>query len=171
MIPRITITNDLDPANANATHNLWGIRIRPASVLPYQTAVLAQERYEWTYLRKFGLACGVVVCAVAAYLAISQDVNPLLAGAIALMLSFGFHVGLQDPLMKITGLSRRMELTSHMIEVLWAVRDGADREGYLAAEVRSLMKYPKFKGWTAEELRAAMLAKESAARKWLRGQS
>jgi hypothetical protein len=167
MIPRITITNDLDPPNANATHNLWGIRIRPASMLAYQTAILAQERYEWWYLRKFGLACGAVVCAVAAYLSVSQDVNPLLAGAIALMLSFGFHVGLQDPLMKITGLSRRMEIMSHTIEYLWAIeKQGAGPE-YIDGEVRSLLKYPKFKGWTAEKLKAAMKAKEPAARKWI----
>jgi|GEM_PF-2442263 len=164
MIPRITITNDLDPPNANATHNLWGIRIRPASVLPYQTAILAQERYEWWHLRKWGLIAALPIFAGAAYL-IAQGVNPVLPVAIAMMLAFAFQVALLD---LFGPFKRRMELMSHTIEYIWAIeKDGADRETYIAGEVRSLMKYPKFKDWTAEKIRAGMADREQAARKWV----
>jgi hypothetical protein len=168
MIPRITITNDLKPANANATHNLFGIRIRPASALPYQAAILKQELYEWWLLRKVGLLCTLPIFAGAAYLA-ANGANPVLCVSIALMLAFALQVGVLD----IFGpFKRRMELTSHAIEYIWAIeKQGADAESYIAGEVRSLARYPKFQSWTPDELRAGMKARESAARKWLRGQS
>lgn len=163
MIPRVTITNDLQ-ANANATHNLFGIRIRPESVLPYQAAILKQELYEWWYLRKTGLLLALPVLGGAAYL-VSQGVQPVLCIAIALMLTFALQVGVIRP------GSRRMELTSHAIEYIWATEEMGAEPEYIEGEVRSLARYPKFQSWTPDELRAGMKEREPAARKWLRGQS
>jgi len=163
MIPRITITNDLDPPNANATHNLWGIRIRPASVLPYQTAILAQERYEWWHLRKWGLIATMPIFAGAAYL-IAHGVNPVLPVGISMMLAFALQVGLLDV---IGPFKRRMELISHMIEYLWATeKNGADPESYFHGEATALFKhYPEFKGWTLDKIKAEMLKVEPIARR------
>jgi hypothetical protein len=105
------------------------------------------------------------VLAGAAYL-VSQGFNPVLCIAIALMLTFALQMNLYIP------FSKRMELTSHAIEYIWAIeKQGADAESYIAGEVRSLARYPKFQSWTPDELRAGMKAREPAARKWLRGQS
>jgi hypothetical protein len=167
MIPRVTITNDLTPKNANATSNfLQGIRIRPVSVLPFQQAILKQEIYEWWYCRKTSAVMALPVLAGAAYL-VSQGFNPVLCIAIALMLTFALQMNLYIP------FSKRMELTSHAAEYIWAIEvQGADPVSYIEGEVRSLARgYPKFRSWTPDQLRAGMKAREPAARKWLRGQS
>lgn len=112
----------------NGRHGPFTIRI--ARWAPDPAAVWAQERYEWGYKWRWGLAAAMPVIALAVWLAFL----PLALAAFAVAL--WFPKLLQGP----------MELRGHAIEVAVSVAlYGAAQDEAEAREVRSLLTYRAFR--------------------------
>ena len=154
MIPPVIQTNNL-PDGVNARHNLFCIRIRPD--LKHYEAILAQERYEWFYLRKWGLLTMLPIVVLAVYIGGIE-------GWVLGILAIPAHVfGPRWP-----ANLRRMEIIGHTIEWIMATeRLGAPKASYLKSEAYALTRYKQFKGWTLEECMDAMVKAEPIARKYV----
>lgn len=151
-LPPVTVTSNL-PANVNARHNLFGIKIKPG--LKYHDAILAQELFEWRYLRKWGL----IMAAPFTIAAIVLGGVPAIFLGLAAIIAF-----LKGPC--LPSLTRRMEIIGHAIEWIVATEKlGAPEDAYLLAEVNALTHYKQFAGWTKEQIMDAMLAAVPVARK------
>ena len=154
MIPPVFKVDELK--GKNAFHNLFGIWIERD--LEHFDAILAQERFEWWFLRKWNaLTIGPIIAA--AYL-IGGDAGIMLGCIGSVAAYFGVY--------SFGPLKRHMEIVGHTIEWLIATeRNGADKYAYLDQEVRSLAGYRQFKGWTHTRIRNAMLDAEPIARKYV----
>ena len=153
MIPPVFKVDELK--GKNAFHNLFGIWIERD--LEYFDAILAQERFEWWFLRKWNaITIGPIIAA--AYL-IGGDGGIMLGCIGSIAAYFGVY--------SFGPLKRHMELVGHMIETLHAAKSGADFDTYLKAEAKVLRGYPQFKGWTAPRIEAAMRQVRPIAEKYV----
>ena len=144
---------------ANARHDLFGVRIWKH--LSEFEAVLAQEVYEWRFLRLRGL---ILMLPIFGLFAVVE--GPAIVLLAPLLLAAHLSPKLYRP------WHRLMELRGHMIEVLVAVdRYGANFETKLANEAAVLTGYEQFRGWDAGRIATAMLAERSVCERWLRSRS
>lgn len=152
MLPPVFKVDHLD--GANARHNLFCIRIRKD--LEHFDAILAQEKFEWWYLRKWNAMTIGPILALAFF--IGGDAGIMLG-------TFGF-IAAYFGVYKNGYIKRRMELIGHMVEtIIAAEQDGADFDTYLRAEAKVLTRYGQFNGWSVDEVEAALREVEPIARR------
>ncbi len=143
---------DEKPGNANAQHNLLGIRIFEG--LKYFYAILAQERWEWFFKRKWEIITLAPLLGLIWFVFSFEDpVTTYIASFGAFMATMiGTHVGPYGH-----WIGRRMEIRGKLTETLYAVAyNGADYDKYIRSEAGSLVFYDQFKGWDVDEIEAEM---------------
>jgi len=128
--------------------------IKIARAAPDPAAVWAQERYEWGFKWRWGIAFAAPFAAAAVHLMFW----PLLLAA--------FAVALWVPKL----LQRQMELRGHAIEVAVSVAlYGRNVEQAELREIRSLLTYPPFKNNSPERVTAEIKALRAWADRTSRG--
>ena len=157
MLPVIKIEDRPIEGGSNARHSLLPPRIRIWKDAEHFHAVLAQERYEWSYLRFWGF---VVMLPVLATML-------LIPWRIALIMTPLLVLALYVP--RIYKPSHRlMELRGKMIEtIVAAVRYGADFEEKLLSEATTLLFYEQFDGWSLSKIVSAMRAERTYCERWV----
>ena len=124
----------------NATHNFLGIWINPD--LKYYDAILAQEKYEWWFLQKWGLAFSIPT--LVALFILAPSIFILLPALFAHILGPTIFYPIRQ----------EMEVNGQTLELVFATtHNGADFDKYYEETIKSLKNYSFLKKIPEAELR------------------